>query len=137
MNCPKCGNQNEDEAIFCASCGTQLTSSPETPYQNAEAIDPQQGGYQLPRINNYMAWSIVTTVCCCLPAGIVALIYSSKVDRLLMQGNYEGATNAARIAKIWNIVGLSILFILILITFILAIAMPTYAPYLDYYRYIG
>ena len=33
-----------------------------------------------PRPNNYLALAIFTTVCCCLPAGIYAIIRAMKVN---------------------------------------------------------
>lgn len=40
---------------------------------------------------NYMAWSIITTIVFFLPLGIVALIYSSKVNGTWLSGNREKA----------------------------------------------
>jgi hypothetical protein len=58
-------------------------------------------------IQNYLAWSIISTVlatCLCCPLGligIVAIVFSSKVNSLLNQGDIEGAKRASANAKTW------------------------------------
>lgn len=65
-------------------------------------IDPG-GDYQPPMVkpNNYLVWAILGTIFCCLPFGIVSIVYASKVDGLWLAGNYFAATEAARKAKTW------------------------------------
>lgn len=58
---------------------------------------------QVKRPNNHLAWSIITTVLCCQLGGIVAIVYSAKVDSLYNAGDYIGADNASQTAKNWNI----------------------------------
>jgi hypothetical protein len=62
-------------------------------------------------VPNYLAWSIVGTVlgfclCCFIGAapGIVALVFSAKVNTLLGQGDLAGAQRASNTAKTWCIV---------------------------------
>ncbi len=45
------------------------------------------------------------TVLCCLPFGIVSLVYSSKVSGLWAQGRYAEAQSTADNAKKWAIIG--------------------------------
>ena len=58
-------------------------------------------------VPNYMAWAIISTVigfCLCCPAlitGIVAIVFSSKVNGLLNQGDLDGARRASAQAKTW------------------------------------
>ena len=53
---------------------------------------------QLPP-KNYLVESILMTVLCCLPFGIVALLSATKVEGLFRSGDIEGAQNAADQAK--------------------------------------
>lgn len=55
------------------------------------------------RPNNYLVWAIVVTVCCCLIGGVVALIYSSKVNSAYDRGDYAGAQSASSAARMWCI----------------------------------
>ena len=57
-----------------------------------------------PKPDNYLVWSILVTVVCCLAGGIVAIIYSSKVNSLWDQGRYNEAIEASSTAKTWCIV---------------------------------
>ncbi|MBE6309706.1 MAG: CD225/dispanin family protein [Bacteroidales bacterium] len=55
--------------------------------------------------DNYLVWAILSTVLCCLPLGIVAIVKSSKVDSLWAQGYYDEAIQTANDAKKWCIIG--------------------------------
>jgi hypothetical protein len=58
-------------------------------------------------IPNHLAWAIIATVlatCLCCPlglVGIVAIVFSTKVNKLLAQGDIEGARRASNTAKTW------------------------------------
>jgi hypothetical protein len=59
-------------------------------------------------VPNYMAWSIVSTilglcVCCVIGAipGIVAIVFSSKVNSALDRGDYAEAKRASDNARLW------------------------------------
>ena len=56
--------------------------------------------------NNNLAWSLVTLLACCMPLGIVSLVYSMKVDTLYFQGQYKEAQEKADLAKKWAIGGI-------------------------------
>ncbi|MCK8644870.1 CD225/dispanin family protein [Mycobacterium colombiense] len=62
-----------------------------------------QPGWQEPE--NYLVWAILCTVLCCLPLGIVSIVYSTKVSGLWAQGRYAEAQEAANNAKKWAIIG--------------------------------
>lgn len=53
----------------------------------------------------YLIFSILVTLCCCLPLGIASIIYASKINSLQKMGDYAGAKDAAKKAKILIIVG--------------------------------
>jgi predicted secreted protein len=66
---------------------------------------PQPPAGQAP--NNYLVWSILVTLFCCLPLGIVAIIKSTQVSGLWQSGQYAEAQAAAAAAKkyvIWSAV---------------------------------
>lgn len=53
---------------------------------------------------NYLIWAILSTLCCCLPTGIVAIIYASKVNTLYIRGDIKGAKDASEKAAWWVII---------------------------------
>ena len=56
--------------------------------------------------NNNLAWSLVTLLACCMPLGIVSLVYCMKVDTLYFQGQHKEAQKNADLAKKWAIGGI-------------------------------
>ena len=55
--------------------------------------------------DSYLVWAILCTVLCCLPLGIVSIVYSTKVSGLWSQGRYAEAQAASDNAKKWAIIG--------------------------------
>lgn len=53
--------------------------------------------------DNHMVWAILSTILCCMPLGIVAIIKASKVEQLWYQGFHAEAQKAADDAKKWSI----------------------------------
>ena len=88
----------------------------ENPYQygstgqNTSAdYNANNGTYGQPQkpINGttYLIFAIISTILCCLPLGIVAIVYASKINSLQRNGDYAGAQNAAKKAKMFTIIG--------------------------------
>jgi Interferon-induced transmembrane protein len=81
------------------------------------AQQPGWQGQQEP--DNYLVWAILCTVLCCLPFGIVSIVYSTKVSGLWSQGRYAEAQAAADSAKKWAIIGAIVGAVLYVIAIIL------------------
>ncbi|WP_204804389.1 CD225/dispanin family protein [Mycobacterium riyadhense] len=65
--------------------------------------------------DNYLVWSILVTLFCCLPLGIVAIVKSTQVNGLWAQGRYVEAQASADSAKkfvIWSAVAGVIVFVI-------------------------
>ncbi len=58
--------------------------------------------------DNYLVWAILVTLFCCLPFGVAAIVYSSRVDSEWNAGRYEAAKAAAASAKKWSLIGAGI-----------------------------
>ena len=52
-------------------------------------------------IPNYLVQSILCTLCCCLPLGIVAIVYAAQVNSKLAAGDHHGALDASQNARTW------------------------------------
>ncbi|MBI3260292.1 MAG: CD225/dispanin family protein [Ignavibacteriae bacterium] len=52
-------------------------------------------------VPNYLVQSILVTIFCCMPTGIAAIIFSSQVNTKLAVGDFDGARESSRKAKLW------------------------------------
>lgn len=55
---------------------------------------------------NHLVPAILTTIFCCLPFGIVSIVYAARVNSLWDGGRHEQAREAAGKARTWWIVSL-------------------------------
>lgn len=88
------------------TCGEQRMRWEETS-QNNHLMDyyANQGNPNTPapKPDNYLVWAILSTICCCLPFGIVAIVYASKVDSYYATNQVQLAYDASSKAKNWII----------------------------------
>ena len=102
MFCPFCGANNADDSFACTQCGKSLrAAAPAAPVQ----------------VQNYLVFAILTTVLCCLPAGIPAIVYAAQVNGKVQSGDIAGAQLASKNAKMWcwisfgaSLIGLALYF---------------------------
>ncbi len=73
-------------------------------YQKQEH-DCQQESVPERRPDSNLVWAILSTILCCVPLGIVSIVYASKVDSLWNIGAYREAYDAADKARKWAIWG--------------------------------
>lgn len=80
---------------------TPPTSSPPPPFGAPPGYGgPPSFGYgagQPP--NNYLVWAILTTILCCLPLGVVSIVFSSQVNSKWAMGDAQGALKASNNAR--------------------------------------
>ena len=104
------------------------------PYQQQSYYQPNYAQGQRPmKPDNYLVWAILCTILCCLPLGIVSIIYSSKVDGLYNSGDYAGAEDASKKAKnyaMWGAI-ISVIGVVLYILFIVVLGFT--AAYADGY----
>lgn len=101
--CTQCGQAVPDNCSFCTNCGAPLANA-QPQYQfnfNPQPAQPQPMG---PKPKNYLVWSILATIFCCIPLGVWCIVCSSKVNKEWDRGNYIGAKEASSKAKTWIIV---------------------------------
>jgi hypothetical protein len=122
IQCSKCGQMISDKAANCLKCGAAVESSAQQQVAAQPPINakPEPSGVTPPRISTYviqplvppqkpasvLAWAVLATVLCFLPAGIVEIVYSNKVDLLWYTKNYAEAQEAADNARTWCYVAL-------------------------------
>jgi hypothetical protein len=118
--CSACGEEitPRDNLVICNGCDKpyhmhcwskagrcQTYGCEGKPVYHPAAETVQQPPQQSPSIAgdvpNYLVWAILATIFCCIPFGIVAIVYSSQVSGHLAAGNYEAALKASSSAKKW------------------------------------
>ncbi|XP_047450358.1 dispanin subfamily A member 2b-like [Mugil cephalus] len=70
-------------------------------------------------VPTYLGWSIFNTLCCCLPLGIAAIIFSCKAQNANLLGQATVARDASRSARVLNIFALVCGIVLIIIYVVL------------------
>ena len=97
MFCTQCGANNPDNAVVCVQCGRNLQPvAPTAPLPSTGVVIPP--GATVP---NYLVFAILTTIFCCLPTGIPAIVYAAQVNGKLQAGDFAGAQDASKNAKMW------------------------------------
>src|SRR5258708_39929799 len=88
MHCTNCGTPLPQGVTSCPSCAQSVT---------VHAVPAS--------ISNYLVQAILVTLCCCLPFGIVAIVYAAQVNGKLEAGDVAGAQQASSNAKMWCWIG--------------------------------
>jgi hypothetical protein len=84
-NCPACGVLHEDSATKCEKCGKPLFPV---------------GAYR--RIDDHLVEAILTTIFCCLPFGVVAIVYAAQVRSMVRMGDIQEAMRVSESARFWS-----------------------------------
>lgn len=89
----------------------------------------QQNNAQPFMPKTWLVESILATLFCCLPFGIVAIVKSTKVQPLFFEGRYEEAREASRSAKKWVILAAlsSVIVYILYVVFIAAVGIGAFA----------
>lgn len=130
--CGNCSLANPSNAKFCKGCGYELippdkneqstkTTSTKEQEPKAEVKSEQSATQQsatqesvngpidrkheLPP-KTYLVHSILATIFCCLPFGIVGIVYAAGVESAFYRGYHDLALQKSRRAKIWTIVAI-------------------------------
>lgn len=86
MFCSQCGKEIPENAQSCPQCQSQPPVAP------ANRVEVKSGLVQ----------AILVTLFCCLPFGIVAIVYAARVSGLVAAGDFAGAQEAARKSNMWS-----------------------------------
>jgi len=58
-------------------------------------------GQPVGSVPNYLVQAILVTIFCCLPLGIVSIVFAAQVNGKLAAGDYYGAADSSNRAKMW------------------------------------
>ena len=78
---------------------------------------------QEPAVNwvPYLVFSILCTILCCMPFGVVAIVFAAKINSALSAGNIAEAKDCAKKSKIWIIVSAVVGLVAIILAIIWAL----------------
>ncbi len=62
---------------------------------------PVAPGQPKPAIQNYLVPAILATVLCCVPTGIVSIVYAAQVSSKVATGDLAGAMQSSKNARLW------------------------------------
>jgi uncharacterized membrane-anchored protein len=65
-------------------------------------------------------WAILTTLFCCLPFGIVSIVYAAQVDGKYNSGDYAGAVASSKSAKTWAIAAAASIVVVVVVWILFA-----------------
>jgi hypothetical protein len=95
------------------------SGSAEIPPPSAPGSPPAFGGAAgygygelPPSIPTHLVWALLATILCCLPLGIVSLVYSAQVNTHLFRGDIPAAQRSSRLARNWALAALVVAVVL-------------------------
>ncbi|MBE6399399.1 MAG: zinc-ribbon domain-containing protein [Lentisphaerae bacterium] len=103
MFCSKCGAQLADGTAFCNQCGNKVGA--ET--VGVEVVNPQVQVVPV-EVRPGLADAIIVTIFCCMPFGIVGIVFAALSKGAIAAGDYERAKRHARTARIFTWLGFGI-----------------------------
>lgn len=74
---------------------------------------------------NYLVWAILSTIFCCLPLGIVSIVFAAQVNSKYEAGNLAGALESSKKAKsfaIWS-AGVTLIIVALWVVFAVVLAV--------------
>ena len=88
MYCRNCGQFIDDNSVRCNNCG-EATEYQQQPFYPAESIP------------THLVLAILATLFCCMPFGIVAIVYAATAQSKIQTGDIDGAIMASDSARKW------------------------------------
>jgi hypothetical protein len=100
-----------------------------------ENLNMAPPGPKGPFSENWLVEAILVTLLCCLPFGVVGIIFAAQVNTKQQAGDSVGAENARREAAKWTKigfwVGLGVIILYILCVFLFGLSMFGFASRMD------
>lgn len=148
MYCRNCGADIPEGATFCGNCGMKISAepenqpkSPEQPrencYQQENPTYQSQGSYQVPsgpvcqqpayggEDVNTTLWIVLSALeiitCCSIVPGIIGLVFAINANSKKSRGDFDGARSDIKKAKIAVFVGIGIVVLSTVFSFITGI----------------
>ncbi|HET8613956.1 MAG TPA: CD225/dispanin family protein [Actinomycetales bacterium] len=100
-----------------------------TPYGQAPVYGQQPVGTPP---QNYLVWAILSTLFCCLPLGVVSIVFAAQVNSKWSAGDVAGAQDAAEKAKkfaMWSaIAAVAVIVLYVLLIVVIGVGRGLTSP---------
>ena len=129
MEDPYGNNDQQRENNNLDNINSYSTIPPEVPPTTPQGTHiPNESSIPPLKPSNWLWQSIVATILCCLPFGIVGIVFAARVDSLYYNRRYAEAEASAKKAKTWTLVavGAGLIYLVIWIILMLTGSMPGY-----------
>jgi hypothetical protein len=130
VNCSRCGTSIPDENPACPNCGLPRFAQDHAPHRPQVSYIPPPAPLTEP-VRNYLVPSIILTICCCTPFGIIAIIFAAMAASKQSSGDMAGAREAASKARLFCWLA----FIIGVISYIVFIAINGAASFFEAFRH--
>ncbi|GLW97365.1 CD225/dispanin family protein [Microtetraspora sp. NBRC 16547] len=125
------GNQPGDTGGY----GAQPPGGGYGPPPGDGGYPPPGGGYPPPGgyggaptpPNNHLVMAIITTVLCCLPLGVVSIVFATQVNSKWAMGDFQGAMAASESAKKWWIASMITAAVLLVLYIVLVVVLGVFS----------
>ena len=124
--CPSCNTELPHDSQFCSTCGSSIATT-EIEEDVSEPQATPASSTETKFVNNYMFLSVLVTILCFWPTGLVAIYHACQVNSSLAQGDYKGAVESSKRAKFWSDVSWKVLCIFWVIVILIAIIVLVYS----------
>ena len=100
-----------------------------------ENLNMAPPGPKGPFSENWLVEAILVTLLCCLPFGVVGIIFAAQVNTKQQAGDMEGAEKSRREAAKWTKlgfwIGLGVIILYVLFVFVLGVGLWGAASSID------
>lgn len=128
MFCQKCGTEIPEGMNSCPNCN-HVNQIPvqAAPQVNRSAAGPGRAQYNMPpHVETHMGKAIFSMLCCCMPLGIVSIVYANQVTNKLQYGDVQGARISSENADKWANISIILGFIFNVISIMLNVISASY-----------
>jgi len=97
-----------DSVNHCPNCGAVLPEANVSVGFKMSPVPESSANQGAVKIESHIVKAIISTICCCLPIGIAAIVFAAKVGPSLKANNREAALEASKKANLWGNISIGV-----------------------------